>query len=251
MNFDILSSIELTACAAIVVSTFITLFGKTGGERSLIGGAFALWFVGVVWAGAWGLLGPRGFGTPALGAAVSLPVILLGAIGFGFAGNRRRLRDVPASILVGVHAIRVLGVSFVLLYAAHRLPAPFAPVAGWGDIAIGATALPLALWMARDPRKAQTALFIWNILGLLDLVTAIALGATSSPGPIRLFFQPPGAAIMTTLPWIIIPCFLVPALAFLHLVTFDQLAQERRDGNTAENAALPVQRAAPGGRQIA
>ena len=67
---------------------------------------------------------------------------------------------------------------------------------------------------------------------MLDLVTAIALGATSSPGPIRLFFEPPGSAIMTTLPWILIPCFLVPALAFFHLVTFYRLAQDRRHSHS-------------------
>jgi hypothetical protein len=34
--------------------------------------------------------------------------------------------------------IRTLGVTFLLLYSAGHLPAPFAPAAGWGDIAIGA-----------------------------------------------------------------------------------------------------------------
>ena len=53
-------------------------------------------------------------------------------------------------------------------------------------------------------------LWLWNILGILDLVSAIALGATSSPGPIQLFHVTPNSSLMTTLPWIIIPCFLVP-----------------------------------------
>jgi len=49
---------------------------------------------------------------------------------------------VPLWLFVGVHTVRLLGVTFVVLYAAHRLPAPFAPVAGWGDIFVGVTAAP-------------------------------------------------------------------------------------------------------------
>ena len=43
------------------------------------------------------------------------------------------------------------------------------------------------------------------------------LGATSSPGPARLFFGEPSAAIMTTLPWLLIPGFLVPLLFAVHI----------------------------------
>lgn len=67
---------------------------------------------------------------------------------------------------------------------------------------------------------------VWNALGLLDLA-AVALGATSSPGPIRIFTSEPGSALMTTLPWILIPCFLVPILATCHVLSFVLLARMR------------------------
>jgi hypothetical protein len=54
-------------------------------------------------------------------------------------------------------------------------------------------------------------------------VIAVTLGATSSPGPIQLFRGEPSSAIMSTLPWVLIPCFLVPSLAFIHLCTFYRL----------------------------
>jgi hypothetical protein len=112
----------------------------------------------------------------------------------------------------------------VLLYAAKRLPAPFAPVAGWGDIAVGLLAIPLALMLARGGDTVPRGLVaLWNALGLLDLVAAVTLGATSSPGPIQLFHVQPSSGIMSTLPWILIPCFLVPSLAFIHLCTFYRL----------------------------
>jgi hypothetical protein len=46
----------------------------------------------------------------------------------------------------GVQTVRVLGLSFVLLYAAVQLPASFAPAAGWGDIFVGAVA-PAVAWV--------------------------------------------------------------------------------------------------------
>lgn len=113
----------------------------------------------------------------------------------------------------------------MLLYAAKRLPAPFAPVAGWGDIFVGLTAGPVAWIAARDGGRARSLVFAWNVVGFLDLATAIALGATSSPGPIRMFMDPPGTPLMTTLPWIIIPCFLVPSFEALHVAIFYRLSR--------------------------
>jgi hypothetical protein len=127
------------------------------------------------------------------------------------------------SALVGVHSVRVLGLSFVLLYAAKRLPAPFAPVAGWGDVAVGLLAIALLARMTRRQAIPNRLHWLWNALGLADLVVAVALGATSAPGPLQIFHGPPSSAIMTTLPWILIPSFLVPALIFLHLCTFYRL----------------------------
>ena len=61
------------------------------------------------------------------------------------------------------------------------------------------------------------------VMYLTHAVAAVALGATSAPGPLQVFHGTPSSGIMATLPWILIPCFLVPALAFLHLCTFYRL----------------------------
>jgi hypothetical protein len=54
-------------------------------------------------------------------------------------------------LLVGVNTVRLLGLFFILLYAAGRLSPPFALVAGWGDVAIGLAAVPVALWPGAAP----------------------------------------------------------------------------------------------------
>jgi hypothetical protein len=163
-----------------------------------------------------------------LGIAVALPIAVLCFVVAHVKSLREGFRRVPLWLLVGVHTVRVLGISFIILYAAGRLPAPFAPVAGWGDIFVGATALPAA-WLAyRRPAMARPTLWIWNVIGLADLIAAIGLGVISSPGPQRLIFAEPSSAIMTTLPWLLIPGFLVPLLFAVHIGIFIRLAKETK-----------------------
>jgi hypothetical protein len=237
MTFDLLSTVGITAGAAVVVATFVALFGSSLTQRITIGAAMTLWFIGVVWLGA-----PGAIGTPLLGAAVLIPVAVLSVVGFGSSIVRGRLQSAPLPALIALHAIRLLGILFVLFYLAKQLPAPFAPVAGWGDITIGATALPIAFWVARQPDTARSAVLVWNVLGLADLVLAVSLGALSAPGPIRMLFGDPSSALMGSLPLILIPCFLVPSLSFVHLVVFYRTlrtrTQEDRNGLTSSNAVL-------------
>src|ERR1700756_5471109 len=237
MTFDLLSTIVLTASATVVVATFVALFGSSLTSRISIGAAMALWFIGVLGFGARGNIA-----TPLLGAAVLIPIGVLSVVGFGWPAGRGRLQAAPLPALIALNVTRILGVLFVLLYAAKRLPAPFAPVAGWGDIAAGAVALPLAFWVARRPDTGRSAVLFWNSFGLADLVTAVTLGALSAPGPSRVFFDEPGSALMSSVPWILIPCFLVPSLSFVHLVVFYQTlrmpATESRNGLTATGATL-------------
>jgi uncharacterized membrane protein len=59
----------------------------------------------------------------------------------------------------------------------------------------------------------------WNGFGVLDLVTAVLLGALSAQGtPFRVFTEAPGTAAMGTLPWVGIPALIVPLYLITHLV---------------------------------
>jgi hypothetical protein len=234
MNFDLISTAELTAGTAIVSMTLVWIFARTFTQRIAIATALALWFAAVLFIGSTGILGPARLGTPILGVAVLLPVLALSLLTLRTDRGRSSILQTPLPVLIAIHALRSLGFTFVLLYLAGRLPAPFAPAAGWGDIFIGVTALPLAWFISRNNGNglAHNLLWLWNILGLLDLVDAIALGAASSPGPIQLFHVTPNSSLMTTLPWIIIPCFLVPALAFFHIAIFYRLRHLQRSTAT-------------------
>ena len=234
MTFDLLSTVVITASATVVVATFVALFGSSLTQRVTIGAAMALWFIGVLLVGV-----PGKISTALLGAAVLIPVAVFSVVGFGSSAGRGRLQSAPLPALIALHGMRVLGALFVLLYAAKRLPAPFAPVAGWGDIAIGVTALPIALWVARQPETARGAVLVWNSLGLADLVIAVSLGALSAPGAIRLFFDDPSSALISSIPWILIPCFLVPSLSFVHLVVFYRTLRMRAPEHSAVLSSAP------------
>jgi len=43
-----------------------------------------------------------------------------------------------------------------------------------------------------------------------------------------LIFAEPSSAIMTTLPWLLIPGFLVPLLFAVHIGTFVRLAKDKK-----------------------
>lgn len=228
--FDLLGAIALTAGAAIVIGTLAASAPAEPPARRAIAAGLAAWFALIVLLGAAGTFdASRGIGTPGLGIAVAVPVLALAAAGLGSARANAALRAFPLAPLVAANAVRVLGVFFVLLYADGRLPAPFAPAAGWGDILIGLTALPVAAAVREERAGWRSLALAWNTLGLLDLVDAIGLGITSADGsPVRIFFGEPSSAIMGGLPWLLIPAFLVPLLMVTHLAVFHRLLASAR-----------------------
>jgi hypothetical protein len=217
---EVLSTIGLTACAALIIGFLAYAMAETPRGRLMVVGVLTAWFALVVTIGASAALDHvRGFGVPALGLTVGLPVAALVSAFFAFGPIRAAMLAAPLPALVGVNAIRILpGWLFVLLYAAGKLPASFAPSAGWGDIFAGVAALPLAWSILPFGRRVAPLVFAWSVIGIADLVNAIALGALSAPGPFQIFAGPPTSAIMTTLPWLLVPGFLVPSLIFIHVV---------------------------------
>src|SRR6266571_6465557 len=226
MNTDLIGSIELTASAAVVMAALSIGFGSNPLTRIRIAVWLGIWFVIVViLAATRALYYEHGLGTPGLGLAVALPIAILCVAVARIKSLREGFHRAPLWLLIGVHTVRLLGISFVILYAVGRLPAPFAPVAGWGDIFVGITAPPVA-WLAyRRGANPQPIVWIWNLIGTLDLIAAVGLGVSSSPGPLRLIFAEPSSAIMSTLPWLLIPGFLVPLLFAVHIAIFIRLAK--------------------------
>jgi hypothetical protein len=235
-TLDLIGAIVLTASAAVLIFALALAQPDPPAGRVHVAAVLGGWFALIVAAGALHVFDNRlGLGTPGLGIAAAAPVILLAYAGLRSTAGQATLLNLPIPLLIGINAVRVLGVFFVLLYTQSRLPAPFAPEAGWGDIAIGLTALPVALVVLRQARGWRPIALIWNSLGLLDLVAAIGLGVASAEGsPIRVFFVEPSSALMGSLPWLLVPAFLVPLLMAMHLAVFYRLAAATRPSHAVE-----------------
>jgi hypothetical protein len=223
MNADLLGSVALTLSASIVVAILAVGLGASARTRAAIVALFGLWFLSVLILAATETLHTPGLaGVAGLGLAIAAPMLtmIIGAIASDRV--RRSLRRIPVSSLIAANTVRVIGVSFLVLHAQGRLTASFALTAGWGDIAIGLTAPVVAWLVATRGAQARAPLTIWNALGLLDLIVAISLGVSSSPA-MQAGFTAANSGVMTTLPWLLVPGFLVPTLAASHLAIFYRL----------------------------
>lgn len=150
----------------------------------------------------------------------------------------RILDAVPQSWIVGVQAYRALGIIFILLLSAGRLPPHFALPAGWGDIAVGLLAPIVAIIYARGVSGGDTAVRAWNIFGLLDLVVAVGTGFLTSPSPFQLLSLDAPNELISAFPLVMVPVFAVPLSMLLHAASLKKLARSR--GRREHGSALTV-----------
>jgi hypothetical protein len=117
----------------------------------------------------------------------------------------------PQTILTPIlllHGLRHLGLMFLATGAIYPgMPAQFAYPAAYGDLLAAALAIASLLALMRNLRVSRLLVWIFNIEGTIDLITAITLatiyGAADFMGPAY---------------WI--PAFWVPTLLVTHAVTF-------------------------------
>ena len=149
-----------------------------------------------------------------------------------FAAVRAYALMIDLRFVTATQAWRFGGFAFLALYTYGVLPGYFAWPAGLGDMAIGAAAPWILLGLAREPGFAASRTFVsWNVLGILDLIIAVTVGAV-----VPLLFPnvissiPTGA--MTRLPLVLIPGVFVPGYIILHVIA---LAHARRAASAARS----------------
>lgn len=133
--------------------------------------------------------------------------------------------------LTAVQTARALGVVFLVVLAMDRLPAAFAVPAGLGDIAVGLAAPWVALRVARGTHRRGVIWF--NLLGILDLIIAGALGFLAGAGPGAVLDVEPSTRLLVELPLCLIPTTVVPLAIALHVVSLRAL-RNTADGQAAD-----------------
>jgi hypothetical protein len=186
--------------------------------------AVAIWFFAAALAGASGVLAHTPFPIPQI-TILGLTVVTLVATN-AVASVRAWIDAVPLRALVAVHAIRFVGIVFLILAARGQLAQVFADRAGWGDIA--AATLALVLVASGIPRTSgHRALYhAWNALGALDLL--VALGTATS---VTLRGLTPGIEPVLAFPLSTIPLFFIPVLLVGHVLVFRRLVAAGRIGD--------------------
>lgn len=205
----------------------------------LITGLIILWFVSALSASALHLFRNDSERIGLTVAVAAVTPILGFALWFAASkGFRQFVLSLDPVTLTAAQSWRLIGFTFVLLQARSILPAIFALPAGYGDMAIGATAAYVA-WKLATPRHRKAFIF-WQVLGIADLVTAVTLGTTA-----RLLAPHDASMLaMTVLPLSLIPTFLVPLFLILHLISIAKARAWKSSTEDASSTSRPVQQAA-------
>ena len=189
--------------------------------------AFSLWAAG-------GLAGARASALLHL-PRPCLPLVIWAPVVLAVLAYRRRadLRDALLAVgirpLILLHTVRALiGALFLINGARGVLPIAFAVPVGWGDVAIGLLALPIALCAWKPgitPAAAQRfAILAWNGLGFVDILLAFVTAQR------QIFFveDPRMLAALGSWPLALVPLLVVPGVLATHLLVFAHLRRRPR-----------------------
>ncbi|OLB40543.1 MAG: hypothetical protein AUH11_01590 [Acidobacteria bacterium 13_2_20CM_57_17] len=171
----------------------------------------------------------------AVGMAALTPIVVFFLWLAASESFRRFTLSLNPRILTSAQAWRMVGFTFVLLEARGALPAIFALPAGYGDMAIGATASFVA-WKLANPTH-RNSFILWQLLGITDLVTAVSLGTTAG----LISPQGPSMAPMTTMPLSLIPTFLVPLFVIFHVICIGQARSWKAVSEIVPQTTRPTQ----------
>lgn len=176
-----------------------------------------------IWLGLAALAGVSGFLLGLPFPAPQLIILALVAVTIVTGLVRGPVRDwmdaLPLRVLVGVNAVRLIGIVFLVLAARGELNSTVAERAGWGDIA---TAI-MAILLVVSVRPPRFLLHVWNAFGFLDLVVAVGTATA-----VMLQGTIPGAAPLLAFPLSIVPTFFVPLFLAIHVFIFRRLLANGR-----------------------
>src|SRR5918996_5850148 len=144
-------------------------------------------------------------------------MLLIPSIQMKSAGNysKQLQYNKITSLLIAVHTWRIGGIAFLWGMTQGLLDPAFAIPAGVGDILIGVTAIPFAIFLWKGYSWSKYAVIVWSVLGIADLVFAVSLGLITNPD-----FS---TSTIVTFPWILVPTVAVPTALVLHVLTLYRL----------------------------
>lgn len=189
---------------------------------------FTLWSAAAWTAAINGVFRTGASSLPLLPAAILLPVIVGTPVLLLSKRVGQLLDAMPTTWLIALQLYRIFGSQWLVYWLRGMMPGLWALPAGTGDVLTGLFALPAAIALAAGTAQGRKTAMLWNMFGLADLATAIALGMIMSPGPLQLIVpNGPGMAV-DTFPNVLTPAFVVPSSILLHVLSLRQLLWRNR-----------------------
>lgn len=220
-SFDVVTAAILVTSALCLIWLGAARIPAPWPERlttgAILSGALLGWLALARYIGQQNIYwAPNNPTVPTIQFGLLIPIILGLALMLRSARIARLIDAMPLSWLVGVQYYRALGFMFLVLWWGGRLPWQFALPAGIGDIATGILALVVAGMIVRKLPTARSAAYVWNLFGIADLVVAVTMGVTTTPGPLHLLAIDTPNLLVTAYPLVMIPTFAVPLSIILH-----------------------------------
>ena len=135
----------------------------------------------------------------------------------------RRISDAAdPGLLVAFQIPRVMGVLFVIGWAAGALPWQFALPAGLGDIWAGIAGYQAWRAVSTHAPDAHRKLVRANVIGIADFVVAITTGIATSEGFAHLWAHD-APNVINLHPLALFPAFFVPLFLAFHLVLISRM----------------------------
>lgn len=236
------STLDLVNSVVTVAAIAIDLVALTHALSGSLARQLTIATIGGGWVGLAMILAASGrlayapsSPVPLAGALLAAPLLAIGVLALISAKTKAALLGIPIQLLIGLNALRMLGVLFLLDFMAKTLNGPFPFFAGLGDMITGALAIPLALKIIHTKKLPARAIAAWNALGTLDLLVAVGLGITSAAGsPLQLIHAGVGSQAMQYLPLSLVPTVLVPFYLLTHAIVAAQLRDRFRSARDTQ-----------------
>lgn len=151
----------------------------------------------------------------------AIPLALMYMLLFRLKLVKQAYQAMSLESLIAIHLFRFVGTYFFILYAYGALPKQFAFLGGGGDILAAILVFPVVFALRRKWKYALIAVFVWNIIGLMDIISVLSNALYFTQ--LSIEGQGDGVLQFTNPPFSWIPAFAPATIIFLHVLVFMKL----------------------------
>ncbi len=131
------------------------------------------------------------------------------------------LKHISLQALVRLHIFRLIGVFFLITYSYGALPKYFAITGGVGDMFAAITAIFVAYALAKKKTYALNLTFVWNIIGLIDIINVAVSAIVTTRLSLTVGSQ--NVLEIVSFPFVWIPALAPATIIFFHISVFRKI----------------------------